>query len=73
VASAIVAGMIYAIRHPNEGLIEADEMDHRECLMFQSPYLGEVFGVYAPWQPEAVIGQHEDDRWRFANLRIDQP
>jgi homospermidine synthase len=72
VASAIVSGMIYAIRHPNEGLIEADEMDHRECLMFQSPYLGEVFGVYAPWQPEAVIGQDEDDRWRFANLRIDQ-
>ncbi len=44
VTSAVLSGMMYAINHPAEGLIEAEEMDHVECLYVQSPYLGTIAG-----------------------------
>lgn len=66
VASAIVAGMFYAIAHPNEGLIETDAMDHEFCLSIQRPYLGTVSGHYTDWTPSLKQGE---DPWQFSNLR----
>ena len=51
VTSAVLAGMVWALENPNEGIVEADEMDFRRCLEVQMPYLGPVIGTYTDWTP----------------------
>ncbi len=66
VSSAIIASIFYLLEHPNEGLIETDEMDHLFCLSHQHSYLGTISGHYTTWQPEP---KHHPDPWQFVNLR----
>jgi homospermidine synthase len=73
VTSAIIAGMNYAINHPNEGLIETDDTDHEECLAIQKPYLGQVFGSYTDWKPKTKSDDVTNDPWQFSNIRITEP
>ncbi len=76
VTSAVLAGMVWAIRHPDRGIVEADDMDFREVLDIQTPYLGPVGGVYSDWNP--VDGRtplftedlDTDDPWQFKNFRV---
>jgi homospermidine synthase len=68
--------MIWALRHPNEGIIEADEVDFREVLDLQMPYLGPVVGVYSDWTPlvdRGVLFSEDtdvEDPWQFRNFRV---
>ncbi len=76
VAAGVLSGVIYALRHPNEGIIEPDNMDHDMILDIASPYLGEVVGEYGNWTP--LQGRHwpfqedldETDPWQFKNIRV---
>jgi homospermidine synthase len=68
VSSAILAGLCYCIDHPDEGVLETDELDHEQCLSIQVPYLGTVSAHYTDWQPEA---RHHEDPWQFVNIRYD--
>jgi homospermidine synthase len=76
VTSAALSGMIWALRHPNEGIIEADEVDFREVLDLQMPYLGPVVGVYSDWTPlvdRGVLFSEDtdlEDPWQFSNFRV---
>ncbi|HTJ63880.1 MAG TPA: saccharopine dehydrogenase NADP-binding domain-containing protein [Alphaproteobacteria bacterium] len=76
VTSAVLAGMIWAIRHPKQGIVEADDMDFREVLDIQMPYLGPVVGVYSDWTPLAERTQmfeedlDREDPWQFKNFRV---
>ncbi len=75
VASALIAGAIWAIRHPEEGLVEVDEIDFEECLELQKPYLGKVAGYYTDWNPlQSMSGEHmlkdDEDPWQFSNIRV---
>jgi homospermidine synthase len=76
VTSAVLAGMIWAIRHPDRGIVEADDMDFREVLEIQMPYLGPVVGVYSSWTPLTDRTQmfaediDADDPWQFKNFRV---
>jgi homospermidine synthase len=71
VASAVLAGMFYAIDHPEEGLIEADEMDYAECLNIQKGYLGKISGHFTNWSPRDEIEiDIDEDPWQFSNIRI---
>jgi homospermidine synthase len=76
VTSAVLAGMIWAIRHPERGIVEADDMDFREVLEIQMPYLGPVVGVYSSWTPLTDRTQmfaediDADDPWQFKNFRV---
>ena len=82
VSSAVIAGMVYAINHPNEGIIEADEMEHKQCLEVQRPYLGEIIGTYTDWTPlednfvEKMFkplreGKKDPtDPWQFKNVLV---
>jgi homospermidine synthase len=76
VTSAVLAGMVYALEHPNEGILEADELDYKRCLEIQTPYLGPVVGVYTDWNPlknrpgffpEDI---DESDPWQFRNILV---
>lgn len=67
VSSAILAGLYFCIDHPNEGILETDETDHRTCLAVQRPYLGTISHYYTNWTPPA---HHDQDPWQFSNIRI---
>ena len=76
VSSAVLAGMVYALENPNEGILEADELDYKRCLEIQTPYLGPVVGVYTDWTP--LQGRpgffpedvDESDPWQFRNILV---
>lgn len=78
VAAGALAGVIWAIRHPERGIVEADEMDFEECLETALPYLGRMIGECTSWTPLQGRGElfYEDldvDRpWQLQNVRSRQ-
>jgi len=76
VTSAALAGMIWAMEHPNRGVVEPDEMDFERPLQICMPYLGRVVGKYTDWTPLYQRGElfAEDldttDPWQFKNVRV---
>ncbi len=71
VSSAVLTGIFYALNHPDEGLIETDNMEFSECLEIQKGYLGKLSGHYTNWSPRNEIEIPEnDDPWEFKYIRI---
>lgn len=76
VAAGVLGGMIWAIRHPDRGIVEPEEMDFAEVLEVAGPYLGEMVGSYGDWSPIAQRAAmfpedlDEDDPWQFKNFRV---
>jgi homospermidine synthase len=76
VTAAVLAGMIWAIEHPREGIVEPEEMDFERVLEIARPYLGDVVGVYGDWTPlqdrERLFAEDldRDDPWQFKNIRV---
>lgn len=76
VIAGIISAIAWALRFPNRGIIEPDEMPYRDILATARPYLGRVFGEYTDWTP--LMGRSplfpEDidphDPWQFKNFRI---
>ncbi len=74
VASAVLAGMVWAMENAGAGIVEADEMDHGRCLEVQRPYLGPVEAHYTDWTPAQdraePFGAPVDgnDPWQFRNV-----
>lgn len=76
VTISCLAGMIWAMENPNEGLREPDEIDYRRILEICMPYLGPVLGEYTEWTPlsdrERLLPEDIDksDPWQFKNVRV---
>jgi len=76
VAVAVMAGMIWAIENPRQGVIEPDEIDFERMLEICHPYLGDMVGAYSDWTPLSDRGRlfAEDvdagDPWQFKNFRV---
>jgi homospermidine synthase len=76
VTALVVAGVIWAIRNPDRGVVEPEEMDHDQVLDLIRPYLGEVAGAYSDWTPlddRGVLFEEDldrDDPWQFKNFRV---
>jgi homospermidine synthase len=76
VTAAVLAGVIWALEHPNEGIIEPEEMDFARVLDVARPYLGEMVGVHGDWTPldgrERLFPEDLDreDPWQFKNIRV---
>jgi len=76
VTVAVLAGIVWAIENPAEGVVEPDEIDHRRALEICGPYLGPVVGVYGDWTPLQDRGAlfpedlDRDDPWQFKNIRV---
>ncbi len=76
VGAAVMAAVVWAIRHPARGIVEPDEMPYDEILPLALPYLGEVVGAYSDWTPLAGRGHlfaedcDRDDPWQFKNVRV---
>ena len=75
-ASSVIAGMMWAIEHPTEGVVEPDEIDYRYVLKIAGPYLGNVVGHYTSWTPLQERGRlfpetlDHSDPWQFLNMRV---
>jgi homospermidine synthase len=76
VTAAVLAGVIWAIEHPNCGIVEPEELDFERILDICRPYLGEVVGVWGDWTPlddrERLFPEDldRDDPWQFKNIRV---
>jgi len=76
VTVAVLAGVVWAMENPNQGLVEPDEMDFRRNLEVCMPYLGPVSGEYTDWSPlherERLFPEDIDksDPWQFKNVRV---
>jgi homospermidine synthase len=68
--------MVWALENPNEGIVEADEMDFERLLEIQLPYLGPVKGYYTDWTPltdrPGLFPEDLDlsDPWQFSNILV---
>ncbi|KTD43061.1 saccharopine dehydrogenase C-terminal domain-containing protein [Legionella parisiensis] len=78
VAAGVLSGMIWAIKNPERGIIEPEDMDHEYILSLASPYLGKVGGYYTDWTPLQDRGNSNNkdidqiDPWQFINIRINE-
>lgn len=76
VAAGIYAGVVWALRNPQSGIVEPDDLDHKAILEMATPYLGELVGVYGNWTPLAERSPlffeptASDDPWQFINFRV---
>jgi homospermidine synthase len=76
VCVAVLAGMVWCIEHPEEGVVEPEDIDFRRALEICMPYLGSVVGVYTDWTPlheRGVLFKEaldRDDPWQFLNIRV---
>lgn len=76
VTSAVISGMAWALENPQEGIVEADEMNFKKCLEYQMPYLGPVKGYYTDWNPlkdrQGFFPEDLDheDPWQFKNILV---
>ncbi|HEV2100611.1 MAG TPA: saccharopine dehydrogenase C-terminal domain-containing protein [Stellaceae bacterium] len=76
VTAAVLGGVVWALEHPREGVVEPEEMDFARVLEIAGPYLGEIVGVYGDWSPldgrETLFPEDldRDDPWQFKNIRV---
>ena len=76
VTAAVMAGVVWAMKNPQRGIVEPEEMPFEEILRLCRPYLGNVIGAYGDWTPLKNRGQlfaedlDLDDPWQFKNFRV---
>jgi homospermidine synthase len=76
VNAPFTAAIIWALRNPQSGIVEPDELDYRAILELCMPYLGKLVGAYTDWTP--LIGRDDlypddidaSDPWQFRNFRV---
>jgi homospermidine synthase len=78
VAAGALGATLWAIRHPREGLREADEIDFREVIEIARPYLGSLVGAFTDWTPLQGRGELFSEKllpeqpWLLQNVRARQ-
>ncbi len=76
VVAGILGGMVWALRNPDCGVVEPDDIDDQLVMEVAAPYLGELAGVYDDWTPLKERSglfdepRDEDDPWQFLNFRV---
>lgn len=76
VVAGILGGIAWMLRHPQAGIVEPDEVDHRIVLETALPYLGDVVGISGDWTPlhgrSRLYRESIDaaDPWQFVNFRV---
>jgi homospermidine synthase len=76
VVAGILGGMVWALRNPDAGLVEPDDLDYKTVLEVAAPYLGDVVGAYGDWTPlqgrNPLFSEEMDqeDPWQFLNFRV---
>lgn len=74
VAAGVLAGVVWALQHPQAGIVEPEHLDHEAVLSIARPYLGELTGFYSDWTPlqnrQQLFPEDLDhqDPWQFCNI-----
>jgi homospermidine synthase len=82
VAAAVLAGLVFEIRHPCKGILVPDDLPHEEILEIASPYLGPCPSVQTDWTPLESRSRlfakwghpavPDDELWQFASFQVDE-
>jgi homospermidine synthase len=67
VAAGVLAGVVWMIENPNEGVVEAEQMDFERVLEIAAPYLGNFGGTWGTWSGPS---NEKNQDWHFAELMI---
>lgn len=79
VVAGVLSGILWALKNPNAGIVEAEDMDHEFILKIAHPYLGNVKGYYTDWNPlknrDSRFSENNEkldytDPWQFVNIRV---
>lgn len=76
VSVGVLSGLVWILNHPNEGIIEPEQMEHDEVLTVAESYLGKFVGAYTDWTPlknrSKLFPENIDwkDPWQFVNFRL---
>jgi len=76
VAAGVLAGMVHCIENPREGVIEAEDLNHKRAIEVSSPYMGKMYGEYTDWTPiknyTELFPRPVDlkDPFQFKNFRV---
>lgn len=76
VAAGVLAGIVWALKNPQSGIVEPDDLDYEAIMEIAAPYLGDVVGVYGNWTPlverRGLFSENvaKDDPWQFKNFRV---
>lgn len=76
VVAPVLAGILWCIDHPRQGILEADQLPHEEIMKVTDPYMGNMVGQYTTWTPlqdrGVLFPEHVDptDPWQFKNFRV---
>ncbi|MDD2763832.1 MAG: saccharopine dehydrogenase C-terminal domain-containing protein [Opitutaceae bacterium] len=78
VASGVLAGAVWAVHNPRQGICLPEDLPHREILDTARPYLGQLISAKSDWTP---LSRHRDyfddgaasdvdrsDPWQFRNF-----
>lgn len=71
VAAGVIAGIRWALKNPNRGLVEAEEIDSQFIINIAQRYLGQLVGIYTNWHPQCQKKNHNTPpslRWQFENF-----
>lgn len=76
VTSSVLAGILWAIENPTEGIIEAEDMPHEYIIDICKPYLGTLTSVWTDWTPlenrNRLFQEKTDptDPWQLINFLV---
>lgn len=77
VCAGVIAAAIWAVRHPNQGFREPEQLPHDEILQIARPYLGRMVSLPTNWTPlkERSLLFPEpwldwDNPWQFNNFLV---
>lgn len=76
VVAPVLAGILWAIKNPNNGITEADELPHEEIMAITDPYMGKLVGAWTDWTPlenRGILFPEDvdtSDPWQFKNFRV---
>jgi homospermidine synthase len=75
-AAGVLSGVVWAMNHPDSGIVDPEEMDFTEVMAVARPYLGEMAGAYSDWTPlqhrNTLFPETLDmeDPWQFQNVLV---
>lgn len=78
VVAGALAAITWAIRNPQRGVVEPEELDFEECLEVAIPYLGPMVGEFTEWTPLDGRGKYFPEKldvknpWQLQNIRSRQ-
>ncbi|MGI9462193.1 MAG: homospermidine synthase [Alphaproteobacteria bacterium] len=76
VTAPVLAGVLWGIQNPHQGIMDSDELPFDEILAICAAYMGDMVGKYSDWTPlqnrSDLFPEECDhsDPWQFKNFRV---